>query len=88
MILSSANALNLVKAKILSFGKDLTTYHKKTTFNAPKKKSPLKRLSEKEKMLVADDKLNVTEQFKFDFKSVENIVVKGENAGYQQRKPY
>ena len=31
----------------------------------------------------ADDKLNNTQNIKFVFKRIENIVVKGENAGYQ-----
>ena len=31
----------------------------------------------------ADDKINVNEKFKFIFGRVENIVGKGENAGYQ-----
>ena len=31
----------------------------------------------------ADDKVNVTQKLKFDFQGVENIVGKGENAGYQ-----
>ena len=31
----------------------------------------------------ADDKMNVTQKAKFDLESVENIVRKGENAGYQ-----
>ena len=31
----------------------------------------------------ADDKINVTEKLKFVLKMVENIVGKGENAGYQ-----
>ena len=31
----------------------------------------------------ADDKINVTEKLKFDVGWVENIVGKGENAGYQ-----
>ena len=30
----------------------------------------------------ADDKINVREKFKFVLGSMENIVVKGENAGY------
>ena len=32
---------------------------------------------------LADDKINVTEKLKFVLGSVENIVRKGENAGYQ-----
>ena len=32
---------------------------------------------------LADDKMNVTENLKFDFGRVEKIVGKGENAGYQ-----
>ena len=32
----------------------------------------------------ADDKLNVTEKLKFVLGRVENIVGKGENAGYQR----
>ena len=31
----------------------------------------------------ADDKINATEKSKFDLESLENIVGKGENAGYQ-----
>ena len=31
----------------------------------------------------ADDKINVTRKLKFNFGRVENIVGKGENAGYQ-----
>ena len=31
----------------------------------------------------ADDKINVNNKFKFDLGQVENIVGKGENAGYQ-----
>ena len=31
----------------------------------------------------ADDKINVTEKLKFDLERVENIMGKGENAGYQ-----
>ena len=31
----------------------------------------------------ADDKLNVTQNIKIVFRRVENIVEKGENAGYQ-----
>ena len=31
----------------------------------------------------ADGKISVTENLKFDFARVENIVEKGENAGYQ-----
>ena len=31
----------------------------------------------------ADDKINVTEKLKFDLGRTENIVGKGENAGYQ-----
>ena len=59
--LSSANAFNLVKAKILLFGKGLTK---------------LKAF--------ADNKINVTEKLKFVLDVVENIMGKGENAGYQQ----
>ena len=32
---------------------------------------------------LADDKINVTENFNFVLGTVENIVGKGENAGYQ-----
>ena len=32
----------------------------------------------------ADDKINVTKKLKFVLRRVENIVGKGENAGYQQ----
>ena len=32
---------------------------------------------------LADDKINVTEKLKFVFGRVENIMRKGENAGYQ-----
>ena len=32
---------------------------------------------------LADDKINVSEKLKFDLGRVENIVGKGENAGYQ-----
>ena len=32
---------------------------------------------------LADDKINVTEKLKFVLRRVENIVGKGENAGYQ-----
>ena len=32
---------------------------------------------------VADDKINVTQNLKFEFGRVENNVGKGENAGYQ-----
>ena len=32
---------------------------------------------------IADDKINVTEKIKFVLRRVENIVEKGENAGYQ-----
>ena len=31
----------------------------------------------------ADDKIKVTQKFKFTFRRIENIVGKGENAGYQ-----
>ena len=31
----------------------------------------------------ADDEIKVTEKLKFDLRRVENIVGKGENAGYQ-----
>ena len=31
----------------------------------------------------ADDNINVNEQLKFGLRKVENIEVKGENAGYQ-----
>ena len=31
----------------------------------------------------ADDKMNVNQKLKFDLERVENIVGKGENAGYQ-----
>ena len=30
----------------------------------------------------SDDKINVTEKFKFDSERIENILGKGENAGY------
>ena len=32
---------------------------------------------------IADDKIDVNEKLKFDMGRVENIVGKGENAGYQ-----
>ena len=32
---------------------------------------------------LADDKMHVTEKFKFILRRIENIVGKGENAGYQ-----
>ena len=35
------------------------------------------------KAIIADDKINVNEKLKFDIGGVENIVGKGENAGYQ-----
>ena len=33
--------------------------------------------------IIADDKMNVIERLKFALERVENIVGKGENAGYQ-----
>ena len=50
-ILSSANASNFNQAKIMSICKELTLSHTIPTFN-PEKKSLLKTLREKEKMLV------------------------------------
>ena len=35
----------------------------------------------------ADDKINVTEKSKFDLVSLENIVGKGENAGFKRLLP-
>ena len=32
---------------------------------------------------IANDKIDVTQKLKFDFGRIENIVGKGENAGYQ-----
>ena len=42
-----------------------------------------KILDRSKKTAFADDKINVTEQLKFVLGRVENIVEKGENAGYQ-----
>ena len=50
IILSSANALILVKAKILSSGKELSLYNTVTTSDAVEDKS--KSLKEKKKLLV------------------------------------
>ena len=36
----------------------------------------------------ADDNLNVYQKLKFALGKVENIVVKGENAGYQHFSPF
>ena len=36
----------------------------------------------------ADDKINVTEKLKFVLGQIENIVGKGENAGYEQISPF
>ena len=42
------------------------------------------KISDRSKLKAfADDKVNVTENFKFDLGMVENIVRKGENADYQ-----
>ena len=52
LFLSFANAFNLDKFKILSFGENLTFDHTILTFNDPKKEAFLKTLWEKEKMLI------------------------------------
>ena len=70
---SSANALKSDQSKILSSGnggKGLTLTNEKT-FDQSKLKA------------FADDKIDVTHISKFALRMVENIVEKGENAGYQ-----
>ena len=34
--------------------------------------------------VLADNKINVTKKFKFGLERIENVVGKGENAGFQQ----
>ena len=69
-ILSSANALKLDQSKIVLFGNRLTLPNAKIL-----DMSKLKAF--------AGDKIDVTEKLKFVLERVENIVGKGENAGYQ-----
>ena len=65
--MSSANAFSLVLSKIVLFGKGLNDM-----------------ILHKSKMKdFADDKMNVTQKLNFVLGRVENIVGKGENAGYQ-----
>ena len=70
--LSSANAFNLDRVKISSFGKKLTLHQTTKCYTAWSK---LKAF--------ADDKINMTQKLKFVSGRAENIVGKGENAGYQ-----
>ena len=68
-ILSSANALSLYQSKIYSFGKGLRKRHHDLTFT----------LFSRWHKLPSIDLLNS----EFVIKRVENIVGKGENAGYK-----
>ena len=45
--------------------------------------SPSDKILDRFKLKFADDKINVTEKLKFNLGRVENILGKGENAGYQ-----
>ena len=68
-------------SKILSFGKELSLYH---TILIPGLNSlPNDKILNWSKLKAfADDKINVTVKLKFVLGRVENIVGKGENAGY------
>ena len=70
--MSSAVCFNLDQSKILSSGNGLTLYQttKMQTWFSMKGS--------------ADDKTYVTEKLKLGLGRVENIMGKGENAGYQQ----
>ena len=67
----------------------LLTHQTILTFNNPPRKKPFNSLpndkfSDWSKLKAfADDKLNLTEKLKLELERVENIVGKGENAGYQ-----
>ena len=61
--------------------KESTIIHKQLAFNSiPKDKNPRKKSKLK---AFTDNRVYVTKNLKFVFWRVENIVEKGENAGYQ-----
>ena len=66
--------------EILSFGKELTLFLLRIVFNS----LPNNTILDQSKLKAhADDKITGTEKMKFVLGRVENIVGKGENAGYQ-----
>ena len=76
MFLLAANTFNLDMSKVLLFGKplkveSLNPFPNKKNLDWSKLKAP------------ADNKINITLKLKFVSSRVENIVGKGDNAGYQ-----
>ena len=69
--MSYAICLNLDQSENLLSGNELKTLPNDNILDLSKLKA------------FADDKINVTQKLKFVFERVENIVGKGENAGYQ-----
>ena len=86
LYLSSANALNLVQPKILSFGKELNQFDPGNLIPWFVYLNSLPEdlfLALSKLKAFADDKFNVTQSTTFVFLRAENIVGKGENAGYR-----
>ena len=87
LVTSDKNSLKVKKTKstLLSkvaskHGVDKSRFKSKVYINT----LPNNKFSDWSKLKAfADDKINVTEKLKFVFGQVENIVGKGENAGYQ-----
>ena len=78
--MSSVNALSLDQCKISSFDKGLNLYQTMLSFNS----LPNNKILDWSKLKAfADNKINWTENLKIVLGRVENIVGKGENAGYQ-----
>ena len=67
----SGNSSDLNQSKILIFCRQFNSLPNNKIYGLSKSKA------------LADDKINVSEKLKFDLGRVENIVGKGENAGYQ-----
>ena len=67
---------NLDQSKILSFGKELTLYQRSKCYPTPKLK-PL-----------AENKLNVTQNIKFNFHIVENIMENDKKYWLPQFSPF
>ena len=60
-------------------------YESSITYNAKVNSLPNDKFLDRSKLKASsDDKINVTENLKFDLGKAENIMGKGQNAGYQQ----
>ena len=82
--LSSANAFKMGWPKILSSGKGLNFQTLMNSQIMSVTNYQLTKFIDRSKSKAfADGKINVNEKMKFDLGRVENIVGKGENAGYQ-----